>query len=44
MQEAGVFKALDDLGRERVGYAHVGVASRRLVAQGYLLLHGWAMV
>jgi hypothetical protein len=31
---------LDDLLRERGCHAHVGVAGRGFMAEGYLLLHG----
>ena len=40
VEEAGVLEALDDLLWERGRHAHVGVAGRGFVAEGYLLLHG----
>ena len=40
VQEAGVLEALHDFVRQRRRHAHVGVAGRGLVAEGYLLLHG----
>jgi hypothetical protein len=38
VKKTGIFQALDDFLREGGRHAHVGVASRCLVAEGYLLL------
>lgn len=39
VEEAGVFEALDYFCWEGVGDAHVGVAGRGFVGEGYLLFH-----